>query len=171
MRSQAIRTALSAVAILTFAPSLPCAAADTPAASSAGSAVYPTEYWTNDKDGWSVKTAACGNALCAWLVDFKLKPEDAPGYQPIDRNNPDKTRRQDKLCEHQLMGGFHPSDDKDATWDGGWIYDPDSGTTYSGKITMVDRNTVKLRGFVGISLLGRTLELRRQAAISKSCAG
>ncbi len=165
-----IRAALPAAAFLAIAAALPCAAADTPSDKAAGTAAYPTEYWTNDKDGWSVKTAACGTALCAYLVDFRAKPNEPPGYQPVDRLNPDKNRRQDKLCGRQMMGGFQPSSDKAATWDGGWIYDPDSGTTYSGKITIVDRNTVRLRGFVGISLLGRTLELHRQAAIPKSCA-
>ena len=131
--------------------------------------VYPTEYWTSDKDGWSVKTAPCGDALCAYLVDFKLKPTDPPGYQPVDEHNPDKSKRQDKMCGHLMMGGFHPSKSKDITWDGGWIYDPDSGSTYDGKITIVDQNTVKLRGFIGISLFGKTLVLRRQAELPKQC--
>jgi uncharacterized protein (DUF2147 family) len=130
---------------------------------------YPTEYWTSDKDGWSVKTAQCGDALCAYLVDFKLKPTDPSGYQPVDAQNPDRNKRQDKLCGHQMMGGFHPSKSAGTTWDGGWIYDPDSGSTYDGKITVVDRDTVRLRGFIGISLLGRTLDLHRQATLPKQC--
>ena len=73
------------------------------------------------------------------------------------------------MCDHLMMGGFHPSKDPDLTWDGGWIYDPDHGLTYSGKITLVDRNTVKLRGFIGISLLGRTLTLHRQDKPPQLC--
>jgi uncharacterized protein (DUF2147 family) len=68
-----------------------------------------------------------------------------------------------------MMGGFTWSKSGGTTWDGGWIYDPDSGTTYDGKITIVDQNTVKLRGFIGISLLGKTLVLRRQAELPKQC--
>ena len=134
-------------------------------------APYPTEYWTSDKDGWSVKTAPCDSGLCAYLVDFKLKPTDPPGYQPVDEHNPNPARRQDKMCGHIMMGGFQASKSAGTTWDGGWIYDPDSGTTYDGKITIVDQNTVKLRGFIGISLLGRTLVLRRQAELPKQCTG
>ena len=51
----------------------------------------------------------------------------------------------------------------------GWIYDPDSGSTYDGKITIVDQNTVKLRGFIGISLLGKTLLLHRQDKPRQLC--
>ena len=135
---------------------------------------YPTEYWVSEKDGWTVRTGPCapgseGGGLCAWLVDFKLKPDDPPGYQPVDEHNPDRKKRGERMCDHLMMGGFHPSKDPDLTWDGGWIYDPDHGLTYSGKITLVDRNTVKLRGFIGISLLGRTLTLHRQDKPPQLC--
>jgi uncharacterized protein (DUF2147 family) len=40
-------------------------------------------------------------------------------------------------------------------WEGGKIYDPNNGKTYSCKMTL-EGNTLKVRGFVGISLLGRT---------------
>lgn len=130
---------------------------------------FPTEYWVSEKDGWTVKTASCDGGLCAYLVDFKLKPADPPGYQPMDEHNPDRKKRGERMCNHVMMGGFRPSDDRDVTWDGGWIYDPDHGTTYSAKITLVDKDTVKLRGFIGISLLGRTLVLHRQATPPQLC--
>ena len=135
----------------------------------AGADTYPTEYWVSQKDGWTVKTGPCGGALCAWLVDFKLKPEDSPGYQPVDSHNPDKSKRGDRLCGHLMMGDFHPAKDPDVTWDGGWVYDPDHGSTYSGQITLVDNDTVKLRGYLGISLLGRTLMLHRQPVPPQLC--
>jgi len=130
---------------------------------------YPTEYWVSPKDGWTVKTGPCDSGLCAWLVDFKLRPNDPPGYQPVDEHNPDRKKRGDRMCGHLMMGGFHPSKDPDLTWDGGWIYDPDHGLTYSGKITLVDQDTVKLRGFIGISLLGKTLVLHRQNKPPQRC--
>ena len=41
-------------------------------------------------------------------------------------------------------------------WAGGMIYDPNSGNTYKGTMRLVDRNTLKLRGYIGISLFGRS---------------
>ena len=41
-------------------------------------------------------------------------------------------------------------------WKGGTVYDPKSGKTYSGKMTLVSPNKLDMRGFVGISLFGRT---------------
>src|SRR5579859_4583985 len=75
---------------------------------------YPAEYWVSPKDGWTVKTGPCipgsgDGGLCAWLVDFKLKPNDPPGYQPVDEHNPDRKKRGDRMCDHLMMSGFHPS--------------------------------------------------------------
>ena len=42
------------------------------------------------------------------------------------------------------------------TWEEGTILDPKSGKTYSCYITFDDDNTLKVRGYIGFSLLGRT---------------
>ena len=41
-------------------------------------------------------------------------------------------------------------------WEDGTIYDPKSGKTYSSTIKMKKPNELDSRGYVGISLLGRT---------------
>ena len=42
------------------------------------------------------------------------------------------------------------------TWEEGTILDPKSGKTYSCYITFENENTLKVRGYIGFSLLGRT---------------
>lgn len=42
------------------------------------------------------------------------------------------------------------------TWEEGTILDPKSGKTYSCYITFENNNTLKVRGYIGFSLLGRT---------------
>ena len=46
--------------------------------------------------------------------------------------------------------------DDDDEWKSGDIYDPENGKTYSSYTYLKDKNTLKVRGYVGISLLGRT---------------
>ena len=41
-------------------------------------------------------------------------------------------------------------------WEEGTILDPKSGKTYSCYITFENQNTLKVRGYIGFSLLGRT---------------
>ena len=41
-------------------------------------------------------------------------------------------------------------------WKGGKILDPKNGKYYSCYITLLNKNKLKLRGFIGISFLGRT---------------
>ena len=36
------------------------------------------------------------------------------------------------------------------------VYDPDSGKTYKCKLKLIDHNTLEIRGYIGISLLGRS---------------
>jgi uncharacterized protein (DUF2147 family) len=51
------------------------------------------------------------------------------------------------------MRSFHPAGDD---WVDGTVVDPENGKEYKGKIWAVSKDALKMRGFVGISLLGRT---------------
>jgi uncharacterized protein (DUF2147 family) len=75
------------------------------------------------------------------------------GRPMVDKNNPDKSRQGEPLLGLELLSGF--GFDKDE-WSGGRIYDPESGKTYSCTISLKDPRTLKVRGYVGISLFGRT---------------
>jgi len=85
-------------------------------------------------------------------------------------HNPDRSRRDQLMCGLLLMGGFKPAEPEGKAWSDGWVYDPDSGSTYSGDISVVDAHTVTLRGYVGIKLFGKTLTLRRSTEIPARCS-
>ena len=44
----------------------------------------------------------------------------------------------------------------DGEWSGGYIYNPGDGREYSAFISLVDNNTMAVRGYVGFSLFGKT---------------
>jgi uncharacterized protein (DUF2147 family) len=70
-----------------------------------------------------------------------------------DTKNPDP-----KLKSRPLLGLVILTNFKNAgidAWDNGKIYDPLSGKTYSCNLNLVNGN-LKIRGYVGISLFGRT---------------
>jgi uncharacterized protein (DUF2147 family) len=53
-----------------------------------------------------------------------------------------------------LVWGFTHAGDN--VWEGGSIYNPREGKTYKCKMTLENLDTLKVRGFIGISLIGKT---------------
>ena len=125
-------------------------------------AAAPTAFglWLNEVQGWIVEAKACDTGLCAYLVSFrKTKTDD---YVAKDSQNPDPNKRDTPLCGLMLIGGFTPSKDDGDKWENGWVYDPDTGSTYSGEAELVNADKVELRGYVMVPLFGKTLTLVRQ---------
>jgi uncharacterized protein (DUF2147 family) len=72
----------------------------------------------------------------------------------FDVHNPDAAKRKDPLIGLIILKDF--KFDGDDQWEKGTIYDPKSGKTYSCTMTLTDKNTLRIRGYIGISLFGRT---------------
>lgn len=83
-------------------------------------------------------------------------PDDSGERTPSDKDvlNPDPALRDRLLLGLTIMDGF--ADAGEGRWKNGRIYDPNSGKTYKCKLTLIDQNTLELRGYIGISFLGRT---------------
>jgi len=60
------------------------------------------------------------------------------------------------------VNGTWLSGDGDGEWSGGTIYDPNNGKTYSCKLKLTGPDTLKVRGYIGISLIGRSETWKRQ---------
>ncbi len=116
--------------------------------------------WLNQKQDAKIKIARCGNNFCGEIVWLKESvypagsTEGTPGTAKIDYKNPDAARQKTPLMGLQIMDSFQFAGDN--LWKNGRIYDPDSGKTYSAKATLVSHDQLDLRGFIGVSLLGRT---------------
>lgn len=85
-----------------------------------------------------------------WLKE----PLNEQGKPKMDKNNPDESKKTVPLMGLTNLVGFKYKGSK--TWEDGTIYDPESGNTYKCTIKMIDENTITVRGYVGVSLLGRT---------------
>jgi Delta7-sterol 5-desaturase len=71
----------------------------------------------------------------------------------LDKNNPDAGKQTRPILGLVILAGFRFDTDE---WNDGDIYDPEKGKTYSCTMTLKDENTLKVRGYIGISLIGRT---------------
>ena len=54
----------------------------------------------------------------------------------------------------RVLRGFQY--DGDGKWSGGTIYDPNDGRTYKSKMELRDASTLRVRGYVGAPIFGRT---------------
>lgn len=76
------------------------------------------------------------------------------GGDAKDVKNPDAKLRDREVIGLVILNNF--VFDGDDTWEDGTIYDPREGKTYSCKITQKGKDKINVRGFVGISMFGRT---------------
>ena len=108
-------------------------------------------WLTGDGDGW-IEIRQDGNE---YIGVIRGSPDDA-GQDPerIDDKNPDPSLRHRKLLGLTIMRGFRH--DGGMRWSGGRIYDPNSGNTYKGNLRLLDRDTLRVRGFIGLSVFGRS---------------
>lgn len=77
----------------------------------------------------------------------------------LDKNNPDEKQRKNKIEGKVILKDFVYTGN--GTWEKGTVYDPESGKTYSGKITLEKDGNLNMRGFVGVSMFGRTTVWKR----------
>jgi uncharacterized protein (DUF2147 family) len=116
--------------------------------------------WLNDKKTSNIEIYKSGDRYdgkIVWLKEPVYPPDDKKGMAgktKVDRENPDPALRNKPLLGTVLLWGFKYKGDN--VWESGSIYDPENGKTYSCKMTLVSPDTLNIRGFIGISLLGRT---------------
>jgi uncharacterized protein (DUF2147 family) len=91
-----------------------------------------------------------------WLRE----PYYEDGTPKVDKNNPDESKRKTPLLGYNNLKNF--TYDGNNKWVDGTIYDPENGSEYNCKMELVDENTLEVRGFIGISLFGRTDTWKRQ---------
>jgi uncharacterized protein (DUF2147 family) len=113
----------------------------------------PVGVWLTEAQTAHVEIAPCGQALCGSIVWLK-EPLDAAGTPKRDVNNPDETRRARALLGMNLLEGFVPA--SGGGWDSGTIYNPEDGKTYKCVMAFEDDGRLKVRGYVGVPLLGKT---------------
>ncbi len=101
-------------------------------------------WWTQDKDG-VVQIAPCGSGLCGSVVgvtDFA-----ADGSAPKDLHGHSR-------CHLQIIPDGKV--EADGTWDS-HITNPDDGKVYTITLRVEEDGRLRMRGYIGIPLFGRTV--------------
>jgi uncharacterized protein (DUF2147 family) len=111
-------------------------------AASAAQAEGVTGRWRNPAEAGDLVIYPCGDKICAKGVasDASKATEDA---KDVENKNPELRNR--SLNGLEVMRGFAGGP---RVWSGGSIYRPTDGNTYSGRLELIDPNTLKLTGCV-----------------------
>lgn len=106
-----------------------------------------TGVWKRPSGSSQIQIAPCGSALCGKIVWLR-EPRN-------DTKNPDASKHSRPLLGTQTVMGMKPSGDN--RWKGK-VYNAEDGKTYSGVMTLVGNNGLKLEGCVlgGLICKGET---------------
>ncbi len=136
------------------------------AAPTAGAAEGDSVFgvWLTEGGASKLEIAPCGEKACARVVWMRntnyMNSKDGPvGTEKTDRQNPDPALRSRPILGLQVMEGLTPEGD---WWKNGSCYDPQIGKSYQCKMKLESPTELKLRGFIGFSLLGRSYMLTRE---------
>ena len=122
--------------------------------------------WLTEKADAQVRIERVGDryqGAIVWLKEPQYPADDDQGMAgrtKVDRENPDPVRRAKPIIGLRIVEGFRFVDDE---WREGRIYDPENGKTYKCRMWF-DGETLRVRGYIGISLLGRSTRWTRVAA-------
>ena len=120
--------------------------------------------WTTEGGDSRLEFFKCGDKICGKIVWLKepdyIASKDGPvGKIKVDRKNPNPALRKRPILGLQVMKGLTPKDDK--RWGNGVCYDPETGKSYKCKMKLTSPKRLELRGYIGVSLIGRNFTLTR----------
>ena len=116
--------------------------------------------WLNEDGRAAIHIKLCEDQLCGEIAWLK-QPLDDNGRERLDVENPDPTLKEEPILGLEILTGFPATPDKSGKWSGGRIYDPENGKRYKCKMEIEESGALKIRGFIGIPLFGRTTRWRK----------
>jgi len=113
--------------------------------------------WVNPSGEGQVEIYKKGDKYFGKLAWLK-EPNDQSGKPKVDVKNPTASLRSKPILGLEILKDFVFDDDK---WTDGTIYDPKTGKTYSCNMTIKSNGQLNIRGYIGISLIGRSESWKR----------
>lgn len=108
--------------------------------------------WMNATGKGQIQIYKDGDKYFGKIIWMK-EPNTAQGTPKMDAHNPDPALRTKPILGAVILRDFVYDDGE---WTKGKVYDPTSGKEYKCYIKLKDPKTLSLRGYIGVSLLGRT---------------
>lgn len=107
--------------------------------------------WLTEGGKSKVQITKSGNQYVGKLIWLREPMRD--GKPKLDQMNENASMRSRKLQGMMLLSGFTFKGDQ---WEGGKIYNPEDGKTYSCTLKLNNAKTLEVRGFVLNPVFGKT---------------
>jgi uncharacterized protein (DUF2147 family) len=108
--------------------------------------------WINSSGEAHIDISKKGDKFFGKIVWLKA-PKDEKGQAKLDVKNPEANLKTRPILGLEMLKDFVYDDGK---WVDGKIYDPKTGKTYSCNMNIKSNGDLNVRGYIGISLIGRS---------------
>lgn len=124
--------------------------------------ILGTYYVSDDKsdEDAKVKIVKNSNGTYSGRIVWMKYPNQKDGTPKRDIMNPDPAKRNTLSTDILLVSNFK-YDAKKKQWVDGEIYDPVHGKTYKSKMWFESENVLRVRGYIGVPALGRTMTWKK----------
>jgi uncharacterized protein (DUF2147 family) len=117
--------------------------------------------WLNQEATAKVQIFKVSSSYYGKIVWLKEPNDSITGKPRTDIENPDPKLQSVPLLGLVNLKGF--VFDGEEEWKDGSIYDPKNGKTYKCYIRFESADVLKIRGYIGVSMLGRTTLWKRSS--------
>lgn len=112
--------------------------------------------WYNTEKTAQIQIIKSGSEYIGKITWVKNPNED--GKPVLDKQNADPKLRTRPILGLAILDGLKYGG---GIWKDGEIYDPNSGKTYSCEVRLKSESILEVKGYIGFSFVGRTVEWTR----------
>lgn len=109
--------------------------------------------WMSEHGSGKIEIYKEGDGFAGKLIWLK-ELLDEEGKPKMDVHNPEEDLKSRPIMGLEILKNFNFKGDGE--YANGTVYDPKSGKTYSCKMTLKSKDELEIRGFMGISLIGKS---------------
>jgi uncharacterized protein (DUF2147 family) len=109
--------------------------------------------WISEHGSGKIDIYKEGNEYAGKLIWLK-EPLNDEGKAKTDAHNPSTDLQSRPVLGLEILKNFTFNGDGEFTE--GTVYDPKSGKTYNCKMTLKSKDKLEIRGYMGISLIGKS---------------
>jgi uncharacterized protein (DUF2147 family) len=109
--------------------------------------------WFNTEKSAKIEIIKNGTEFLGKII--WIEPDGKDLKTILDKENSDPNLRKRPIMGLTILHGLKF---KNGIWEGGKIYDPESGKTYSCELKLKGKGILEVKGYMGFSWVGRTVE-------------